>query len=168
MSVIAARVLYDRVLIAADSILLKEELKRTTNFTKLRQINNMIIGGCGSAEELSLMFLFAEKDCPVDSTIKDVTEFLYRFAHYKETCVDKFELNNCYLIVYKGHLFETDGLFVQEIQDYTAIGEGEPYALTALHLGQDPPDAIDVACDLCCCVARPIIYFSMSKENNNA
>lgn len=59
MSVIAGKVYNDKIVVAADSIVVKGWSKRTGNFAKLLEINDMIIGGTGSAEELSLFFRFA-------------------------------------------------------------------------------------------------------------
>ncbi len=51
MSVIAARVYQDKIVVAADSIIVHGWSKRTANFSKLEYINEMIVGGCGEAQE---------------------------------------------------------------------------------------------------------------------
>lgn len=164
ISVIAARVTDKYIHVAADSILLKEELKRTENFSKLISVNNMIVGGCGSAEELSLFQRYATYNKPSEGSIFAVQDFMKSFSRWKEQYTDSITIDNCYLIVYEHKLFEIDGLFVHEISDYTAIGEGEPYALTALHLGCVATEAVKVTCDLCCYTAEPIIdYFDIKK-----
>lgn len=164
MSVIAAKVGADYIQVAADSILIKEEMKRTTNFKKLIQFNDIIAGGAGSAEELSLFFRFIQNlNKPDTATIAGIQDFMRRFNNWKETYTNMTGIDNCYIIVYKGKLFEIDGMFVQEINDYTAIGEGEPYAITALHLGCLATEAVKVTCDLCHSVSEPIIEFTVER-----
>ena len=85
MSVIAGKVYNDKIIIAADSILVKGWSKRTGNFAKLLEINDMIIGGTGTAEELSLFFRFAQTHKPESATEKDVLAFATEFANWKQT-----------------------------------------------------------------------------------
>ena len=80
------------------------------------------------------------------------------FSKYKEHYVGNSDIENCYLIIMNNQLFEVDGFFVQKVEDYTAIGEGEPYALTALYLGQAPIEAVKTTCELCCHVSLPVIH----------
>ena len=134
MSVIAAKVYENSIMIAADSIIMKDDLKKT-NFLKLRHYvyNEIVCGGCGSAEELSLFFEYMSKlQKQINVNTQTILDLLYDFSKYKEHYVGNSEIENCYLIIINGQLFEIDGFFVQKIEDYTAIGEGEPYALTAL------------------------------------
>ena len=162
MSVIAAKVTNEYIDIASDSIICKDTLKRT-NFHKLRHINtDLIVGGCGVAEELSLFFEYAKKYTPCGDTISDIQDYMLNFSHIKEQYMREPKLECAYLIVFKGHLFEVDGMLVQEIFDYTAIGEGEDYALAALHLNHSVQEAVKVACDLCCYVAEPIIEYKVT------
>ena len=163
MSVIAARVNKDEILIAADSIILKEEIKRT-NFNKLLKLNGMIIGGCGSASELCLMFDYAADNCPNAARTHEVIEFMRGFAEYKEAITGSRDIENEYILAYKGRLYAIERFFVQCVEDYIAIGQGEPFALTALHLGHDPDVAVMCACELCSDVAPPIVNLSMTRS----
>lgn len=166
MSVIAAKVGADYIQVAADSILIKEEMKRTKNFSKLIQFNGIVAGGAGSAEELSLFFRFINNlNKPDSATVAGIQDFMRSFDRWKESYTNTTGIDNCYLIVYKGKLFEIDGIFVQEISDYTAIGEGEPYAITALHLGCMPTEAVKVTCDLCHSVCEPVVEFTVDRSN---
>lgn len=156
MSVIAVKVESDKITIAADSIIIKDDLKRT-NFQKLRDLGNMIVGGCGSVEELSLFFEFAKRSKEKLTSVYAVQEFMNKFATYKREYTDDNKINNEYIIIYDKHVYQVDGMFVQEVKDYTAIGEGEPYALTALYLGHSVVAAVRAACNLCCFVSEPIL-----------
>ena len=164
MSVIAGKVYNDKVVIAADSIVVKGWSKRTGNFAKLLEINDMIIGGTGSAEELSLFFRFAQTHKPESATEKDVLAFATEFANWKQTNYNNSSfLKNTYLIAYDGHLFEIANMFINEIKDFAAIGAGEDFANAALYLGHSPEEAVKVACELCCFVSEPIIKYKMKR-----
>lgn len=161
--------MHDGIHVAADSILLKDDLKRT-GFKKLIKVNNMIVGGCGNAEELKLMLCYAEKHTPESASIEDIMLFMRDFSKYKEFITGSADIDNEYILVYGYTLFSIDGFFVQKVEDYTAIGQGESYALAALHLGHSVEEAVKCAADLCCSVAAPIevyrIYLQDLIERN--
>lgn len=156
MSVIAVKVASDRIRIAADSILIKDDLKKT-NFKKLFKFKDIIVAGCGSAEELSLFFKFAEEFTPASCDINGIRHYMKSFSDVLEDYYNDRKINNDYIIIYKGHVYEVEGMLVQEITDYTAIGEGEAYALAALYLGHDVIDAVEAACKFSCFVSEPIV-----------
>lgn len=164
MSVIAGKVYNDKIIIAADSILVKGWSKRTGNFSKLAEINDMIIGGTGTAEEMSLFFRFAQTHKPESATEKDILAFATEFASWKQTNYNSNSfLRNTYLIAYDGHLFEIENMFIYEIKDFAAIGAGEDYANAALYLGHSPEEAVEVACKLCCFVSEPVVKYKMKR-----
>lgn len=166
MSVIAARVEEGCITIASDSILIKDDLKRT-NFKKLVEFDNMVVGGCGSAEELSLFFQYAKTHAaPESATTEGILFYLKKFAEWKANINSVDTIDNCYLIVYGNKLFEVDGMFVQEITEYTAIGEGESYALAALYLGHDVIAAVECACEFCSATSEPIISYTICKHTS--
>ena len=162
MSVIAARVYKQAIVIVSDSILLKDDLKRTTSFKKLQKINGNIIGGSGVVEEVYLMFDFVKADhWPEAASEAAVLRFVRQFSSYKEEVTGTNTIDGCYLLVVNKHLYEVDGFFVQEVTDYTAIGSGESYAITALHLGHTPEEAVEVTCELCCSTGGPLIMYDV-------
>lgn len=161
MSVIAAKVECNKITIASDSILIQEDLKRT-DFKKLHRTADVIVGSCGTAEELCLFFAYVDTHSPKFATTSGIMTFMSEFAKWKCQYINDSEIHNCYLIIFKNKLFEVDGLFVREIHDYTAIGEGEPYALTALHLGHNVVAAVRAACELCCFVSEPILTYEIT------
>lgn len=166
MSVVAVKVYDDKVVMAADSIICKWDSKKNNpkDFTKINEINGMIIGGCGFAQELSLLWHYADTHTPLAPTIKDILNFFVEFCKWKPNYGDSPEIKNEYLIAYEGHAFLCEGLFVHEIHEYNAIGAGENYANAALYLGHSPSEAVKVACELSCFVSEPIIEFTMEKE----
>ena len=60
MSVITAKVYNDKIVMAADSILCFGYSKRNTNFAKIVEINGMIAGSTGSAQESSIMWHYMQ------------------------------------------------------------------------------------------------------------
>ena len=163
MSVIAAKVKknFGTIQIAADSIILRGQTNR--KYTKLIKVNEMILGGVGLAEEISLMFRYAQTHRPETPTERDVLAFMVDFLSWKKDYSGG-NIENYYLLAYKGHLFVIEHRLVREVNDYEAIGAGEEYALAALYLGKTPEEAVKVACDLCCYVAEPIIKYDMNME----
>lgn len=164
MSVVAAKVYKDKIVMAADSIMVKGWSKRNANFAKIAEINGMILGGCGTAQETSLMWHYMQTHKPASSSEKDVLTFVVEFAQWKSSIVGNSNVENVYLLAFKGHLFEIEYMFVHEIFDYVAIGAGEDFANAALYLNHSPSEAVKVACELSCYVCEPIVEYSMSME----
>lgn len=162
MSVIAVKINEKTIEVAADSIILKDDLKRT-NFKKLHNFDGMIVGGCGSAEELSLFFEYAKLKQPADATVLCIQHYMKDFAEYKENFYTDKQIDNEYIIVFDGHVFEVAGMFVQEVTSYTAIGEGDCYALAALCLKHDVVEAVETAAELSCHVDTPIVKFTVAR-----
>lgn len=165
MSVVAARVYKDVIVMSADSIMCNGWSKSTnTNFVKINAINEMVLGGCGTAEEMSLMWHYMNTHKPTNATEKEVLNFIIEFSKWKKDLTGNGCVDNVYLLVYDGHLFKIQSMFVYEINNYCAIGAGEDFSNTALHLGHSPSKAVKVACDLCCFVSEPIIEYVIHKE----
>lgn len=164
MSVVAAKVYKKEIIVAADSIIVKGWSKRNSNFAKIAEINDMILGGCGSAQEISLMWHYMQTHKPASPSDKDILTFIVEFSQWKNNMGAGSIIENEYLFVYQGHLFEIENMFVHEVCDYIAIGAGEDFANAALYLGHSPLEAVKVACDLSCYVCEPIVEYKMVKE----
>lgn len=164
MSVIAAKVYPNRIDIAADSIIIRDDLKRN-NFKKIHRASHICVGGVGSVDEIQMFFSFVNKNEPESSTIEGILGYLKKFSDWKSQYVTDSDVQNSYLIIYKGKLFEVEGMFVQEVTDYVAIGKGEPYALAALYMGHSVKEAVQVACALSCSVSQPIVFESIENED---
>lgn len=167
MSVIAARVYESEVVMAADSILVRGSSKRNSNFAKIAQINSMIVGGAGYAQEMSMMLHYMHTHKPASATEKDVLAFIVEFAQWKNNMIPGSKVENSYLMIYEGHLFEIQHMFVHEVLDFTAVGAGEDFSNAALYLGHSPTEAVKVACELSCYVCEPVIEYRMQKNKND-
>ena len=164
MSVVTAKVYKDKIVMAADSIVVTGWSKDTQgDFVKIKEINDMILGGTGGCQEQSLMWHYMHTHKPASPLEKDVLEFIVEFSKWKKDIVGDASVYNTYLLAYGGHLFRIAAMFVCEIQNYCAVGAGEDFANAALYLGHDPREAVKVACELSCFVAEPIIEYTMLK-----
>lgn len=161
MSVVAVKIDKNKITFAADSIAVYGYTKVTDKFTKLEEINEMIIGGVGTAEEASLLFMFAQTHKPLSADEKSVTEFFLEFYKWKNSLSLPFSSSNSYLFGVCGKCFYIDNMLVKEIRDYYAIGAGMDYALAVLWLGHTAQEAVRAACQLSCFVAEPIIIKEM-------
>ena len=162
MSVVCAKVFKDKIVIAADSIVVSGWTKDTKqDFIKLKKINDMIIGGSGYCEEQSIMWHYMKTHRPNDNSEKSVLDFMVEFAKWKDEYSGNKTVQNNYILAFDGKLFFIEGLFVKEVNDFCAIGAGRDFALAALHLGHPPKEATKVACELSCFVAEPIIEEEM-------
>lgn len=164
MSVVAVKVEKEKIYFAADSIAVSGYTKTTDNFTKLEKINDMIIGGVGCAEEISLLFMFAQTHKPLSADEKPIVEFFFEFYKWKNELGLGFSSQNVYLFGYGGKCFYAENMLIKEIKTYHAIGAGMDYALAALYLEHTPKEAVKVACKLCCYVSEPIVCEEMNRN----
>lgn len=86
MSVVACKITDNGYEIAADSITVRgiTQTKNQTDHVKLYETNGMVIGGVGSAEENSLMRLFAETHRPSGADEYSILDFLSEFIEWKK------------------------------------------------------------------------------------
>lgn len=164
MSVVAAKVYRDKIVMAADSIVVRGWSKRTDHdIVKINEINGMIVGSAGYAQELSLMWQYMTTHKPATATEKDVLTFVVEFSKWKRDLIGSGSVDNTYLMAYDGHLFQIEDMLVYEVNEWSAVGAGEDFANAVLYMGNSPRDAVKVACELSCLVAEPIIEYSMQK-----
>lgn len=165
MSVVCAKKYKDKIVMCADSIVVCGWSKTTNgDFSKMKNINGMILGGCGNADEMSVMWHYMRTHKPPDNTDKSVLEFIVEFSKWKNDMGMGSCLNNIYLLAYQGKLFRISGMFVHEVKDFCAIGAGEDFSNAVMHLGHTPREAVKVACELSCMVSEPILEEIMMLE----
>lgn len=163
MSVIAAKINGDKITVSSDSIITCGTMKRN-NFKKLIHTWSLIAGGCGDADELTLFLQFIINHPPKEDTVDYMHKYMKNFSEHKEYYLGEEKINNEYIVAFSNKLFMIDGLFIQQVKDYAAIGEGQPYALTALHLNHTTEEAVKAACDLCCYASEPVVTYSLTKR----
>ena len=171
MSVVACRILPNGFEIASDSITVRwatQSKGENTKFSKLFEINGLVIGSVGSAEEASLLQMYCKTRQPASSNEQDLLEFMSEFANWKKTKVSKSDITNHYLVGFEGKVFSIAGWFIQEVLTYEAIGAGMDYALAALYLENSAHDAVKVACELSIFCEEPIQVISKTTGKSTA
>lgn len=166
MSVVVCKVYKDKIEMASDSIAIRgwSKVNNAQNkIVKLMKHNNMIIGGCGSSEEISLLFHYMKTHTIEDVTEKGILDFIIEFKRWKNDLTGDNSLHNPYIIAYKGKCFGIENMLVFPIEDYFAIGAGEDYANGALYMGASPKEAVKAACELCAMVCKPVIVETIPR-----
>lgn len=166
MSCVAVKVTNKEIQFAADSICVLGNTKINTpnSMQKIEKINGMIIGGCGNASEIGMLFQFAETHKPETNNLRGIRQFFAEFGEWKQKFGEKFLSDNHYLIGYEGKCYSFLCGCIEEVKDYSAIGAGMDYALSALYLGKSAKQAVQVSCALSCFVCEPIIEYKMTRK----
>ena len=159
MSVVACRIDDGRYSIAADSITVRgwtQDKGTKSTSSKLFESNGLIIGGVGTAEEVSLLQIFVNTHQIARESESSVLEFISEFSDWKKKKVDKAGIDNSYLIGMDKNVFYINGWNVMHIVTYEAIGAGSDFALAALYLGHTAREAVKVATELSVLCEEPI------------
>jgi ATP-dependent protease HslVU (ClpYQ) peptidase subunit len=167
MSVVACRIKENGYEIAADSITVRgitQTKGQTTDHVKLYETNGMVIGGVGSAEENSLLRLFAETHRPSKPDEYSILEFISEYAEWKKKKTDNTSIKNSYLIGFQESVFHVEQWHVSKIKTYMAIGAGMSYALAALYLGHSAEKAVETAIELSTLCEAPILVIEKTNE----
>lgn len=168
MSVVAARIYEDRIEVAADTICVRGSSKMNSaekKHTKLFRFQDLVVGGVGMSEEISLFQRFMKNHTIKDLNEDGVLDFLIEFKKWKKDLVGDADIENRYIIASKGKCFSTNKLFVFRVNDYYAIGAGDDFARGAMYMGATPEEAVKVACDLCVYVSEPIVKETIRIDN---
>lgn len=171
MSVVVCKVKKNSIEIAADSIMTagwcKIPSQKGTPHIKMQRFKDIIIGGCGLAEENSLIFHYLKTHCIEEVTEKGVLDFMLEFGKWKAHLTGgSATFSNEYILVCKGKAFAIYNMLVIPITDYFAIGAGQDYAYGALYAGASAEQAVKAACDLCAMVSEPIVVEKMEKSKD--
>lgn len=166
MSVVVCKVYKDKIEMASDSIAVKGWTKVNNahnKISKLMKYNDMIIGGCGNTDEISLFFHYMKTHTIENMDEKSVLDFAIEFRRWKNDLTGDNNFVNPYIIAYKGKAFAIEGMLIFPIDDYYAIGAGEDYASGALYMGATPKEAVKAACELCAMVCEPVVCESIPR-----
>ena len=166
MTVVATRKTDTEITIAADSMFSYTNLIATPleiDAAKLFQHNGLIIGASGDSGEMNQMRMFSRNHKPASATPDGVTEFIDEFREWLKKKDGEAEFSASYLIAFDGKCFRTytRTYDVFEVPEFAAIGAGEHFAVTALHLGKSAVEAVEVACALNPWCRLPVSFFSM-------
>lgn len=158
MSIVACRVLEDGYEIAADSISVRgsTQTKNNINRSKLIEVNNMVIGAVGLAEESGLLQIFAKTHQPSAPTEESFLEFWNEFSEWKKKRTERSTIENAYFIGFEGVVFYINHWLIASVSSYEAIGAGMDFALAALHLGHSAEEAVATSIELSIYCEAPI------------
>jgi|GEM_PF-696654 len=171
MSVVACKILPNGYEIASDSISVRfwtQSKGGNTKFSKLFEVNDVVVGSVGYAEESSLLQMFCATRKPSEATEPAILEFFSEFSSWKKKKAEKSGLDNAYLIGFEGKVFSVNGWFIQQVLKYEAIGAGMDFALAALYLENSAEDAVKVACELSIYCEEPIQMISKTTGTGSA
>lgn len=165
MSVVAAKVYVDKIVIGADS----QSTSYWHNKDSVNKIykiaDDFVIGGVGYTAHNQLMSLFAETNKPASSRRRDVLEFLVNYNDWMKEKVEHYKPHNDFILAYKDKCYwiSSEDLYIKEVEDYCAIGSGHEFAKAGLYFGKDVKEAIKVACDLTVFCSDPIEVYEVKK-----
>lgn len=161
MSVVAARKYENHISFAADSISVAGSTRITQRIetsAKVFQSNGLTLGGAGSARELSMISLYVRNHSPINDDLESMIDFVWRFEKWVQERDDDFKAENHYLLAFQAGLYRTyGGLEIFQVNEFDAVGAGQDYAITALHLEKTPHEAVDIACQLSVWCHPPVI-----------
>lgn len=165
MSVVAIKVTSDSIEIAADSIGVQGTTQEKDPGNKIFKIREgLILGSCGTSAMGLLMREHLTFHEPKENTLWGWLACVKAFIkNCKELGTDLDPDSNAFLVICDGRAWYSYGLHVKEVTTFHAIGAGADFALTALHLGQNATQAVNVACELCTQCERPITLFTLPK-----
>ncbi len=158
MSIVACRITEDGYEIAADSISVRgsTQTKNNINRSKLVEVNNLVIGSVGLAEESSLLQIFAKTHQPSAATEEGMLEFWNEFSEWKKKRTDRTTIENSYFIGVGDVVFYINHWLISSVSSYEAIGAGMDFALAALHLGHSAEEAVETAIELSIYCEAPV------------
>ena len=163
MSVVAVKVKKGKIVIGADSILVSGWTQEKDKLAKLNEVNGMVIGDCGDAQEGALFLVYCKTRKPREASVDALIEFMSEFQDWMNDKIGETKLNNQYVIVLEGKAFMMEGFFIKEVTDYAAIGAGMDFALSALYLGNSVKEAIKAACHLSVYCEEPVNIIEVKK-----
>ena len=164
MSVVAVRVKKNKIVIGADSILVSGWTQEKDKLAKLNEVNGMVIGDVGDAQEGALFLIFCKTRKPREASVDALVEFMSEFQDWLNNKIGEVKLENQYIIVLGGKAFVMEGFFIKEVTDYTAIGAGMDFALSALYLGNSVEESIRAACHLSVYCEEPVNIIEVDRK----
>ena len=163
MSVVAVKIKKDKIVIGADSIIVSGWTQEKDKLAKLNEVNGMVIGDVGDAQEGGLFLVYCKTRKPREASVDALVEFMSEFQDWMNNKIGETKLTNQYVIVLDGKAFMMEGFFIKEVTDYTAIGAGMDFALSALYLGNSVKEAIKASCHLSVYCEEPINIIEITK-----
>ncbi len=156
MTAIAVRKYKDKIVISADTQTTHGDNKKTGiekekmfhNTKKINKIGDVIVGGAGRVKKIRYFARFLETHKVKDNSFNGVDNLMMDFEEWCKTRDPKGdEEGSVHLIlIIGGKIFlYTENGFLQEINEYGAIGSGMYLCIGAMYHGGTPEKAIEAA-----------------------
>lgn len=152
MTAIAVKIYEDEIVMACDSMVSDTEFGiRNDSTKKIFKHKNVLIGACGDSVYIWL-FINNLNELKTPLSIKTITKWVQKVMN-KLSSGQYPGLKNInsqdacsFILAGNNKVFEVEGYDISEITDYTAIGAGWAHSITALDMGADPEEAVEMAC----------------------
>lgn len=129
-------------------------------FSKLQEMNDIIIGGSGATEVITMLFMYARTHLIKNNDLDTMIDWFKDFLDWRKKKSDKYGISgNYFLIIMDKKAFYFEDFLCIEIEDNFAIGAGRDFALAALSLGHTAKQAVEVACKLSSFCNEPVHSF---------
>lgn len=152
MTVIAGRIYPKKIIMACDlqttwgdSKLVDAKNSMYIEPAKIWQHNGLTIGSSGYVSESVLFQVFTKTHKPDQATVDGIMNLLVEFTDWAKKKSADFKLQNHYLIIFEGKLFQAIQFSIHEVKEYNAVGSGMFLALGAMYKGATPQEAVEVA-----------------------
>jgi ATP-dependent protease HslVU (ClpYQ) peptidase subunit len=170
MSVVAVRILDDKICMAADSRVANgDAIRPGIEFEKIRKIGGVVIGTVGTCQEIQLLYSYLiENKLPADDL--KLVKYMAAFYKWRNEINSKLEPENKeifsegeYLFVVNRTVYCVSNLFVGTVTSYHAMGSGECYAMGALATGASVVKAAEIACMFNSGCGMPVQYMEVKR-----
>lgn len=175
MSVVVVMKTDDEHILVADSAMSTPSFVNIKAGVKIHRIGeDVILGFCGNPEVLT-MFKAHVQENPIGAveTFDESRAYAYMSDFYDYIGTKGFSVmgesaeNFEVAIITPWRILVIERYFVQEVENYFAIGSGDEVAKSALHLGKSAEEAATVACELTPWCSLPLTTCRIQRKHNH-
>ena len=171
MSVVATVITENAIYLGADSAVTYGEHTQISHpSSKVFVEGDIIVGGVGDPDHVTLFRTFLQENPPQEPTLIELVEMFQDFRQYVSDHGTSIQdqvgnYKSQFHLIMNGTAWVIDGYFIRQIESYEAVGEGEDYARSALYLGHDIVDALDVACKFNIFCEYPLWIYRVTDDD---
>lgn len=164
MSVVAVRRYKDEIILAADSIMMRGDQKKSiVKIVRNKKYGNFAAGFVGNGGFIEFEKEFVRNNFPQENTFSCVAGYVKAMMDYFR---DFFEIEDMkeamegssMIFVYNDKIWTFDGGCLAEVtNEYYSIGAAFVEVDTLMHTGMDPETAIAVATEINLAISLPVV-----------
>lgn len=170
MSVIACEIGPKKIYLAADSQKTKGNGRRPElSFKKIVKIKDVVVSTVGTCQECQLLYEYI-KGCTPPNNQGNLLLYMSEFYKWRNSINPKLEPEDKdslsdiqVLLIMNGTVFHIDGLYIDIVNCFFAMGSGEEYALGAMENGASVKEAVRIACKYNINCSLPIQYMEVNR-----